>query len=441
MNPNTLHEVSTLLSTVSALLSSAVPAAAAMIPVHQNTSNEVEKTEEPETAAPEAPPAPHEINTLGSQFSSIHAALQWVSHNASNPIKNRWNAEEGYAWNDLPELHRTIKPLLYQAGVFYSQTLKTNEDGKPEIITTFRHIPTDTIHIEHLEIADTGVDKQIKKSGKEKELSSHQKWGYTMTYCRRYALYAALGLQPDDCGDLDDSPKGNKKRNKPAQPDALHDEIMQCLPDVTSPGWREAEAKAIAMGATPYTEEQIAQAWENARTFKKLTPEECQFLNVTFEHLKKDYSSVDPIWQKYKAALDQRARAGDIRIVDQEDLSRGYFRCWLLAAQEFAGVTVSVLCEDDEPEQDIAPDVADVVADDLPAEEQARLKQKRDERLAGIRSGTVTNSYGDTEDDAVCDALYAQVKSGLSPQPPIRREYVDAPEKPLVTVPESDIPY
>lgn len=433
MNPNTLHEVSTLLSSVSALLSNAAPiaAAAAMIPVHQNTSNEVEKTEVPETAAPVAYSAP------GTQYGSAQEALAHLVHELNNPERDSYNETLDFTYATLAQLLNMLRDPIYQHGLMLNQSLVRANDATDSLpfnmVTTFHHIPTST------EISFS-LPAYLRQ---DKRLDECQQFGATYTYYRRYGLRQALGITDgdDDADQAEAKRQRRGKRNKPAQPDALHDEIMQCLPDVTAPGWREAESKAIAMGATPYTEEQIAQAWENARTFKKLTPEECQFLNVTFEHLAGDYSSVDPIWQKYKAVLDQRARAGDIRIVDQEDLSRGYFRCWLLAAQEFAGVTVSVLCEDDEPGQDIAPDVADVVADDLPAEEQARLKQKRNERLAGIRAGTVTNSYGDAEDDAVCDALYAQVKSGLSPQPPIRREYVDAPEKPLVTIPESDIPY
>jgi hypothetical protein len=161
-----------------------------------NNSPVINTALNPVTKAETDSPSLHEVNTLGSQFSDVRAAIQWVSHEANNPIKNRYSTEEHFAWSDLPELYRVIKPLMYQAGLFHSQTMKTGATGVPEIVTTFHHIPTATECVFTMETTLKGIRKN-------QHLDECQQWGWTVTYCRRYALYAALGLQPDDGGDLD----------------------------------------------------------------------------------------------------------------------------------------------------------------------------------------------------------------------------------------------
>lgn len=419
---NHLHDIACILSSTGALLAAVPPVNSSRPAIKNATSENIA----PEITASELYVAP------GTQYGNAQEALAHMVHELRNPERNAYNGTLDFTYATLSQLLDMLRDPIYQHGLMLDQSLVRANDATDSLpfnmVTTFRHIPTNT------EVSFS-LPAYLRQ---DKRLDECQQFGATYTYYRRYGLRQALGITDgDDDADQAEAKRSRRnKRNAPAKPDALHDEVMTWLPDVTAPGWKEAEAKAIALGATPYTEEQIQQAWENARTFKKLTPEECQFLNVTFELLAGDYTSVNPVWQKYKAVLDQRALAGEIRIVDQEDLSRGYFRCWLLAAQEFAGVPVSVLCEDDEPEQEVCSEPS--VTDDQPPEETARLQRKRDKRKEDIRAGTVSNSNGDYEDDAVCDALYAQVKSGLSPQPPIKREYVDAP---LVDIPESEIPY
>ena len=83
MQTHTLQSVTAILTGVSTLLNGLTSMDTEnKDPVINTASNESAKTEN-------AAPAMHEVNTLGSQFADVHAALQWVSHEAQNPIKNR----------------------------------------------------------------------------------------------------------------------------------------------------------------------------------------------------------------------------------------------------------------------------------------------------------------------------------------------------------------
>jgi hypothetical protein len=311
MQADSLQHVSSILSSVSALISGLSPAVAEIRSPAINTPPATSK---------------HEVNTMGSEFTDVHAALQWISHTAQNPIKNRWNETDRFAWSDLPELYRMIKPLMYEAGVFHSQTMQTT-DGLPQIVTTFRHIPTGTTHTEYLDITATSIEKQLKQGSKN--LDEHQRWGWTMTYCRRYALYAALGLQPDDGGDLDDKSGGKTRKTKLATTSQ-----REWLPMPGADG-EAAERKALAMGAKPFTAEQYARAAEQERRFEPLTTEEINYLNSVINPLNGDLRELNDIYEKLQEALFDRVRSGSVSFYDEEDQRRALYRVWLDACREY----------------------------------------------------------------------------------------------------------
>ncbi|WP_081044933.1 ERF family protein [Klebsiella aerogenes] len=413
-NQNTLQSVSTLLGSLHTLIDGLTPMTTEKPnndPVINNASNESAKPENANRASM------HEVNTLGAEFADVHAAMQWVSHQANNPIKNRWSEEERFAWSDLPELYRTIKPLMYQAGLFHSQTMKTNADGVPEIITTFRHIPTGTTHTERLETTGTDIEKQLKKSGKN--LDEHQRWGWTMTYCRRYALYAALGLQPDDNGDLDAISRRGR-RTRPQTSPATSTQ-REWLPMPGKDG-EAAERAAVAMGAVPFTAEEHARAAEQERRFAPLTPEEADFIGRVTRPLKGDLRELDGIQRTLEQELFAKARAGEVTFYDEEDQRRALYHVWLEACKEYDGmVTARIITGSDEEadeliERHYGHDDTDA---DLSADELARLEAKRNKLREDVANGKM---MADVEDADELDEIYASVKGGEVPQPPFPEE-------------------
>lgn len=430
MQTHTLQSVTAILTGVSTLLNGLTSMDTEnKNPVINTSSNEGAKTE---TATPAAP-AMHEVNTLGSQFADVHAALQWVSHEAQNPIKNRWSPEEHFAWSDLPELYRVIKPLMYQAGIRHSQTMRTNAEGVSEIVTTFRHIPTGTTHEAHLATTSTDIAKMLKRGGQN--LDEHQRWGWTMTYCRRYALYAELGLQPDGAGDLDAMTRRTPRRTG-AQSSPATSTKREWLPMPGAEG-AATERAAVAMGAVPFTAEEHARAAEQERRFAALTPEEIRFINRIVEPLKGDLRELDAIQRQLQEELFDKVRKGEVTFYDQEDEKRALYRVWLEACRDYDGmITAQIITGSDE--------VADALIDkhfghygdsatempvytkedlnsldDMAAEDLERLKARREKWREDVASGKM---MVDCEEAEELDAIYYAHKSGDVPQPPFPEE-------------------
>lgn len=417
---NHIQDLANILTSTGSLLA-AIPAINNSNPVIKNTSDEDAK---PENAAVwQREPRP------GDNFSGIDEAMEFIQEHAHNPAKNRCNEDEGYRWSDLPELHREIKPILKLARTTINQEYVNNSDGVPSIKTTFTHVPTLTSKV-------FWMTTNLKGIRKNQHLDECQQMGWTITYCRRYALYAALDLQPDDMGDMDGTSR-RKKGRAPAQHDALHDECQSWLPDVTMPGWEEAERRAVAMGATPYTPEQIEAAKDQKREFSKLTQDEIAFINQVCDGLAGDFRVITPIYKKYEDALNVRIQDGDIRILDEEDLRRGIHRCWLQAAQEFSGHEVSALCDDSVVS---TPDAACNIPSEDADDELLRLQECRANRKEALRDGSIPNTSGDPAVDAEGDAAYAKLtekrkRGGKSSCGAIPGD------KPLVIIPESEYPY
>lgn len=430
-NQYTLQSVTAILTGVSTLLNGLTSMTTENEAPVINTASNLEV--KPETAKPAAP-SMHEVNTLGSQFADVHAALQWVSHEAQNPIKNRWSDEEHFAWSDLPELYRVIKPLMYQAGVRHSQTMRTNADGVSEIVTTFRHIPTGTVHEAHLATTSTDIAKMLKRSGQQ--LDEHQRWGWTMTYCRRYALYAELGLQPDDAGDLDGMTRRAHRRTSGAQSSPATSIKREWLPMPGAEG-AAAERAAVAMGAVPFTAEEHARAIEQERRFAPLTNEDIHFINRIVTPLKGDLRELDTIQRQLQEELFDKVRAGEVTFYDDEDQKRALYRVWLEACRDYDGmITAKIITADDE-EADALIDrhfghYDDGVQqmpvytkedlnslDDMASEDLERLKARRDKLSQDVASGKM---MVDCDDAAELDAIYYAHKSGEVPQPPFPEE-------------------
>lgn len=410
-----LSSVSTLLNGISPMTTDNNNEAANAGPVINTASNQVAKAE---TATP---PAMHEVNTLGSQFSDVRAAIQWVSHEANNPVKNRYSTEEHFAWSDLPELYRTIKPLMYQAGLFHSQTMKTSATGTPEIITTFHHIPTGTECVFTMETTLKGIRKN-------QQLDECQQWGWTMTYCRRYALYAALGLQPDDGGDIDALTR-RERRRVGAQASAATSTAREWLPMPGKEG-EAAERAAVALGAVPFTAEEHARAVEQERRFKPLTPDEIDYIRRITAPLKGDLRELDGIQRALEAELFDKVRTGAVTFHDEEDQKRALYRVWLQACQEYDGqITAKIITgTDDEADALIAKHYGDDEAQTMPVycpedlasldatapEELARLKAKRESYREALASGKISTHVEGAEE---LDAIYASIKTGTTPPP------------------------
>ncbi len=104
------------------------------------------------------------------------------------PILHKDTQGYGYSYTDLPEILRTINPLLKKHGLGFIQPLNGNE------------LKTVVFHYESGESIESTV---IIPEDSMKGMNKYQSLGSGITYMRRYALSSFLGLVTDK--DMDGS--------------------------------------------------------------------------------------------------------------------------------------------------------------------------------------------------------------------------------------------
>ena len=93
----------------------------------------------------------------------------------------------GYKYTDLDTIVKTIKPILHKHNVGYTQSVGATTDGRPTLTTR-------VFNNKGQYIEDTTVLPVI--SGTKN--NNAQTLGMSITYMRRYALCAMLGITSDE---------------------------------------------------------------------------------------------------------------------------------------------------------------------------------------------------------------------------------------------------
>ena len=108
------------------------------------------------------------------------------------PVIHKNTSGYGYKYADLANIFATIKPLMYSHGIGFTQLL----DGESLLTVIF--------HVESGESVESSV--HIQQDVQLAKMNPFQVLGSAITYYRRYALSAALGLITDDdkdaCGEV-----------------------------------------------------------------------------------------------------------------------------------------------------------------------------------------------------------------------------------------------
>lgn len=190
-----IPDAAELLAHTITALKAAGYASAAMMPVHRNDSNGVEKTEiqQPATAA-EVYVAP------GKQYANAHEALAHMIHQLKNPQRDSYNEALDFTHASLAQMLDALRDPIYQHGLMLKQEFAKGDELSLEMVTTFLHIPT-----------NTEVSYRLPAYMKEdKRLDECQKVGATFTYFRRYGLRQALDITDGD----DDADQADRKRDR-----------------------------------------------------------------------------------------------------------------------------------------------------------------------------------------------------------------------------------
>ena len=137
------------------------------------------------SSVPSSPSQP--LSNLTAALIKFHEAVPTIHDNAESHFG-------GFA--NLPGVLSNIGPALRTAGLVVSQ-MPENVDGQPGLRTTLLHTSGESL---------TSVTLLAVNAGR----NATQEWGKAVTYQRRYALLAALGLcvgVVDNDADLDEGAK------------------------------------------------------------------------------------------------------------------------------------------------------------------------------------------------------------------------------------------
>ncbi|WP_454730584.1 ERF family protein [Citrobacter freundii] len=190
----TIPDAAELLAHTLAALKAAGYASAAMMPVHRNDSNEVEKTEPPAPTAPEVYVSP------GKQYANAQEALAHMVRELKNPQRDNYNETLDFTFASLAQLLDLLREPIYQHGLMLKQEFEKGDELPLDMVTTFIHIPTGT------EVSFR-LPAYIKE---DKRLDECQRVGASFSYFRRYGLRQALDITDGD----DDIDQADSKRER-----------------------------------------------------------------------------------------------------------------------------------------------------------------------------------------------------------------------------------
>lgn len=123
------------------------------------------------------------------------------------PVIHKGTEGFNYSYADLPAIFEVINPLLKKHGLGFTQAVDQHE-GQPVIKTVVFHVESgETIE------SNTIIPQNVSLN----KMNDFQVLGSAITYIRRYALSAMLGLVTDK----DTDASGDQKAKNPVEGDDL----------------------------------------------------------------------------------------------------------------------------------------------------------------------------------------------------------------------------
>ena len=181
--------------------------------------------------------------TAQSAYKNLAEAL--IAFQATVPTITENDSSYHGKFANLPGILSTIGPALRACGLAVCQLPADTADG-PGLRTTLMHTSGESITAVSPLSIQTGTDS------KGRPLNVTQEWGKAMTYTRRYALQAALGIcvgieDNDADSELTVPPVGKTSAPAKAAPVKLDAaQQQQAIDIIKGPGGQEAKAKFMA---------------------------------------------------------------------------------------------------------------------------------------------------------------------------------------------------
>lgn len=200
---------------------------------------------------------------LYAALASAQAEYSPLAKNRTVKIRTRTNGEYEFRYADLEAVFSSTRPALTKHGISFIQTIQP-ANGRSSLITMLAHKDGGVLTSE--------IEFNMPNSGDIKDFGAH------LTYLRRYAATALLGVAADDdldqngdgAGEGDRKPAGQQPQNEPApeqtptgKPAYSDKKLQEMLPkwrDLIASGQKTAARiiSTVSSGNT-ISEDQIAQ--------------------------------------------------------------------------------------------------------------------------------------------------------------------------------------
>lgn len=178
------------------------------------------------------------LKNISLALLKFHGAVGKIVKDASNPFFSNATKQAKYA--TLSNIQDAIRQPLQDAGLTYVQF----PDGDNGLTTILMHADSgEFIQATYVMHPAPSYDKEKNKAGevvwRSDAYVSPQGLGSAITYARRYALGAILGLNIDDDDDGNAASKTAQTNSKPTQ----QTKVNSLVDEATLQTWRDEVAK------------------------------------------------------------------------------------------------------------------------------------------------------------------------------------------------------
>jgi hypothetical protein len=133
-----------------------------------------------------------QINELATALAAAQAGMTGVKKNRTVTVKTKSGGSYEFDYATLDAIIEQVRAPLTLNGLWFTQTLESGDEGKYRLVTTLVHKSGQWLASETPIVVGDGENR-------------NQAFGSGLTYMRRYALAAMLGVASEDDDDANEA--------------------------------------------------------------------------------------------------------------------------------------------------------------------------------------------------------------------------------------------